>query len=300
MKEKIENRSKEFSDNINNLIPTLIEPTFNKLIKNIPDKLQIAKLNINSATKEAIDRVSNGNMDETIIYVSNHLVPYNAEKEVLEIQRYIGVTLDNLNDEINDYLNSEIIEFNKDITICFETSTELAVKDFGKNVGKKALTSGLNNYFAAFGGAGGAGAGVANAASHALKVAGDFFGKTFTRETHNALKHFLSKIGATSIKAIGNAVTIIIECATVIIDYSTWKNKLEKKVGESLENWYDESCNSVKNDLLKLKEENITTLKSIVKEETNKYCYKEEDLKDELKTVKLLQEVEKVKLELGA
>lgn len=299
MKEKIEKRSKKFSDNINNLIPSLVEPTFDKLIKNIPYKLETAKFNINSATKEAIDKVNNGNMNETIIYVSNHLVPYKAEKEVSEIQRYIGVILDNLNSEINDYLNSEIIELNKDIKTCFETATELTVKDFGKNVGKKVLTSGLTNYFAAFGGAGGAGAGVANATSHALKVVGDFFGKTFKRETHNALKHFLSKIGATSIKAISSAVTIIIECATVIIDYSTWKDKLKKKVGESIEIWYTESCDSIKNDLLKLKEENIKTLKSIVEEEKNKYCYKEE-IKDELKIVKLLQEVEKVKLELGA
>ena len=49
---------------------------------------------------------------------------------------------------------------------------------------------------------------------------------------------------------------------------------------------------------MKLKEDNIKTLKSIVQEERNKYCYKEE-IKDEVRIVKLLQEVEKVKLDLG-
>ncbi len=298
MKDKIKERSNQFIENVENLIPSMIEPTFNNLISSIDNKLNIAKNNINDRVLNSIDKVSTANMDETISFVSNHLLPHSTEIETLEVKRYIEVTLEDLNDRVNDYLNTEIIEFNKDIELCFSTSTELAAKNMGKKIGVRALTGGLTKYFVKFGGRGGAGAGVANAASHALKVVGNVFNKKFKLATHNALKSTLKKIGATSVRAISNAAIVVIELATVIVEYSTWKTKLRNKSSKAINDWYKEARSLIKEDLLNLKGENIQTLKEIIVEEKSKYDYSE-DIPDEKDTDELLKLLNKTKIELG-
>lgn len=47
-----------------------------------------------------------------------------------------------------------------------------------------------------------------------MKKIGDLFGKTFSRETHNELAKFLSKIGATSTRAI-NIVQQLVEIKNI-------------------------------------------------------------------------------------
>lgn len=269
-KEQIKKRTEELINDINSVIPDLIEPTFDNLIESIPKNLAIAKYNIEKKVLTSIDSVSTANMDETIYYVSNHLLPYSTSQETLEVKRYIEVKLEELNDEVSDYLNKEIMDFNKEIELTFSTATELAGKGISKKVGSKMVTGALSNYFIKFGGAGGAGVGVANAASHALKVAGDFFGKTFKRETHN-----------------------------VLIDYSTWKSKLKNKIGKAINEWYTDTLEAVRNDLKELKKQNIDTLKSIIEEETSKYDY-DEEIKDEKEINKLIEELQIVKEKLGA
>ena len=256
-KEQIKKRTEELINNINSVIPDLIEPTFDNLIESIPKNLAIAKYNIEKKVLTSIDSVSTANMDETIYYVSNHLLPYSTSQETLEVKRYIEVKLEELNDEVSDYLNKEIMDFNKDIELTFSTATELAGKGISKKVGSKIVTGALSNYFIKFGGAGGAGA-------------GDFFGKTFKRETHN-----------------------------VLIDYSTWKSKLKNKIGKVINEWYTDTLEAVRNDLKELKKQNIDTLKSIIEEETSKYDY-DEEIKDEKEINKLIEELQIVKEKLGA
>lgn len=297
-KEKTKALSDKFMNNVEKLIPTLIEPTFDKLIKSIPNKLKSSKYNIESSVMSSIDKVSTISMEENITYVSNHLLPYSTFTETLELKRYIEITLEELNEKVNDYLNAEIIQFNKDIEICFSTELELATKSMGKKVGTEFVKGGLTKYFVSFGGAGGAGAGVANAASHTLKVAGDFFGKTFTRETHNTLKRVLAKIGATSVRSIANAATVIVELLSVIIEYGTWKAKLKKKAGIAINDWHNEIFSVINEDIIKLKKENIDTLKSIIKDQTSKYEYNEQ-VKDEKEITTLVQNLKNIKDQLG-
>ncbi|WP_373897755.1 dynamin family protein [Haloimpatiens sp. FM7315] len=298
LKDEIRNCSKAFVDNVNNLIPNDISPTFDRLKESIPKELESAR---NKAEKKVITSIKNMDkisMDEMIPYVNNHLLPFSIQQETLEVKRYLEIELNDLNDRINDYLNTQLMEFNKEISICFSTVTEFAAKGMGKKIGNKALTGGLTRYFAGFGGVGGSGAGVANAASHALKATGDIFGKTFSRQTHNALKHTLRKIGATSSKAISTAAVVIIELATVIIDYNTWQGKLKTKVTKAIDEWYSETLNNIQEDLEKLKAENIDTLNAIVAEELEIYNYKEE-ISNETETVKLIDMLEEIKQKIG-
>lgn len=297
-KEKIKQRSDRFIRNIESIKPNLIDPTFEKLIDSLDIKLKVAQENINNKIDKSIESNSNGKMDETIPFISNHLLPYFTQQEVTEIKRYIEIVLEDLNDRINDYLNTEITQFNKDIDICFSTATELAGKKIGKDIGKRVIDGGLVKYFSKFGGNGKAGAGVANAASHYLKVIGDMGGKKFSLATHNALKKKLSQIGATSMRAISNASVVIVELLSVIIEYSTWKSKLKKKTHKATDEWYNECLKLMKNDLLELKEENIEILTDIIKEEKNLYNYS--DIADDEKEIKVLyNKLNQVKLELG-
>lgn len=299
LKDDIRNYSKRFADNVNSLIPNEIIPTFDRLKKSMPKELDIAKGKAEKKVITSIENVDKISMDEMIPYVNNHLLPFSIQQETLEVKRYLEIELNDLNDKINDYLNTQLMEFNNEVSICFSTATELAAKGMGKKIGNKALAVGLTKYFVSFGGAGGAGAGVANAASHALKVAGDLFGKTFKRETHNALKHTLSKIGATSLRAISTAAVVIIELATVIVDYNTWQSKLKTRVTKAIDEWYYETLNNIQEDLEKLKTENMDTLNAIVAEEIERYNYKEE-IPNETETLKLIDMLDEIKQKIGA
>ena len=133
------------------------------------------------------------------------------------------------------------------------------------------MKNGLGNYFIQFGGAGGANAGIANAASHGLRKLGELFGKHFSRGTHNALKHALSKIGATSMKAVGVAVAVIVEVGILVWEYSTWKGGLKDKIDKALKAWQNENEPLILKDIEQLRLENISTIQAIAKDVYNSF-----------------------------
>lgn len=262
----------------NNIVNTEIIPTFDRLIADTPRLLEQAKETIHTELSESIDDERTGRMDETIAFVNNHSLPMAINRETKEYERRLMLELDAMNERVDDYLNEAIANYYHEIELHFATNAELAARAGGGKIVGKMMENGLRQYFAAFGGAGGAGAGVANAAKHLLKKAGDLFGKKFSRETYNALAHTLKKIGFTSVKAIGNAVTVIIEVAQVIIDYSTWKPKLKKQVKKGLGEWYEKTVDTVTKDLENLKTENIKTLKDIINDIASTYELEAEEM----------------------
>ncbi len=261
-----------------NIVITEIVPTFDRLIANTPRLLEQAKETIYAELSESIDDEKTGRMDETIAFVNNHSLPLAINRETKEYERRLMLELDAMNERVDDYLNEAIANYYHEIELHFASNAELAVRASGGKIVGKMMENGLRQYFAAFGGAGGAGAGVANAAKHLLKKTGDLFGKRFSRETYNALAHTLKKIGFTSVKTIGNIVTVIIEVAQVIIDYSTWKPKLKKQVKKGLGEWYDKTVETVTKDLGNLKSENIKTLKAIINDVASAYELEAEEM----------------------
>ena len=281
------------ADRLRQAVPELIEPAFEHISSNLPSKFEFAA---NHATQELYEKIgddSKWHKDEMVGYINAHLLPHTLMLETKEIQNYIEVELDDLNDKVDDYIQKEIIRFNNELSIRMESNVKAALKDnVAKKFGQRLGENLLGKYFAGFGGAGGAGAGVANAASHALKKIGDMFGKTFSRETHNGLKHFLSKIGATSTKAIGAAVAVLIELLTMVIDLATWKAILRKKIHKSIDQWATEALPSVQRDLEKLKEENIETMYTIAREFEKSYDEtKPTDIDECLKQVELSRSI---------
>lgn len=275
MSEKEKKELKAYADELrqngNNIVNTEIIPTFDRLIADTPRLFDQAKESIHAELSESIDNEQTARMDETLAFVNNHSLPMAINRETKEYERRIMLELDAMNERVDDYLNEAIANYYYEVELHFATNAELAARTAGRKHIGKMMENGLHQYFAAFGGAGGAGAGVANAAKHLLKKTGDLFGKKFSRETYNALAHTLKKIGFTSVKAIGNAVTVILEVALVIIDYSTWKPNLKKQVRQGLNKWYEKTVDTVTKDLEKLKTENVKTLKDIINNIASSY-----------------------------
>lgn len=261
--EAIKKTQRESAIRIRHAIPTLVEPVFEKIAQNLPHKFEEVRANVQKNVNGEIEATSKTDKEEMVNYTNSHLLPHSIKTETSEIQNYIDVELDDLNRKVDDYIQKEIVRFNNEITIQLQTNVGAATSSIVAGLAKEFGKNSLEGYFVAFGGMGGANAGVANAASHLLKKAGDLFGHTFSRSTHNGVKHFLSKIGATSMKTVGAAIAVVTELIFMGYDLVTWKGKLRSKVSEGLDKWKDETLGIVLNDLSKLKEENIDTIRTI-------------------------------------
>lgn len=271
LKDKFENLSCEFK----NAIEKIVKPGFQKIQSQLPKYISASRKKIETSVCAEIDRQSAASKEEMIAYTNTHLLPYHARLEAEEIQSYIEVELTILDEQVQNYLNSAVIKFERDIELHYSSATIKAGAGFAKGTAGKLLNAGLLKYFAKYGGNGGAAAGIANAASHGLKQLGDIFGKTFSRETHNALKHAIKKIGLTSTKALGLATAGLVELASIGIEYATWKHTLIAKVKKGLGRWENDILSLIQQDLKKLEQVNIDTITEI--SETYAAAYKVDD-----------------------
>lgn len=261
--EAIRKIQKESADRILHTIPKFVVPVFDKIENGLTKKFEEVKNNVVKKVFSEIDTSGRIGMEEMVAYTNVHLLPYTIKSETSEVQRYIDIELDNLNRQVDDYLQKERIRFNNDVTAQIQTNVGAATSSIVAGIVKEVGKNSLEGYFVAFGGMGGANAGIANAASHLLKRAGNLFGHTFSRATHNGLRHFLAKIGATSMKVVGVAVAVVVELLFDLYEFTTWKGKLKDKVSDGLEKWQKETLNMVKEDLAKLREENVQTIRKI-------------------------------------
>lgn len=289
---------KETAQRIRKAIPELIEPTFEGIIKSIPTKLESVVNASKPQIAEKIKSADKGKKDEYVAYTNTFLVPFTVKNEVANyVQDYIETVLTDLNNRVDDYINKEIINLNTQINLVITTNMEIAAKNLGARVVKEAVNNGLKAYFAGFGGAAGTNAGIANAASHFLKQAGGLFGKTFSRTTHNMLKHFMAKIGANSMRAVGAVVAVVIEVVLIKYDNMTWQGKLIDSVNDGLKKWEKETLLEVDKDLKKLLQDNKATIQQIAKEYEN--TYSEDDNDDITELEKLMTMSDNIKIQLG-
>lgn len=261
--ESVKKKQEDSANRIRQAIPELIEPTFDKIKNALPAKIQRVRDNVQNQVEKEIDSKPKLEKDEMVAFTNSHLLPHTIKVETKEIQNYIDIELEDLNKRVDDYLQKEMVRFNNEIIITLQTNVGVASSKILAGIIKNVGNNALRGYFVAFGGMGGANAGIANAASHLLKQAGDLFGHVFSKGTHNGLKHFLSKIGATSMKAIGAAIAVVTELLFLVYDLATWKKTLCKGVNKGLNKWKDETNKVVIDDLLKLCDENKKTISSI-------------------------------------
>ena len=297
-KEEIKKEIKEFEEKKEYAI-NLIDERFDKIINHSRKELIDIKSKLYNAVCSEIDSTAIAKKDETIEYINIHVLPFKVKEEISELQRYILIEVEDLNKELDDYINKEINKFNGKIQIIFSTFMEKSQIEAFKEAGKNILNQGLLQFFAKYGGDGKAGAGVANLASHLLKKVGNIFGKTFSKSTHNSLKHILAKIGATSTKAISSAVSVLVEAIAIAMEYASWKNKLKSKSKKAIEEWYKDANPSIIKDLNKLREENKNNFNEIFDDFINQYSYNAE-IPNEKETMELLEKSKKIAKEIGA
>lgn len=284
----------ETAEKLREAIPKLIEPAFEKIERNLPGKFDQAA---ESAKKQIFEEIENSHSidkDQQIAYIQSHLLPFAISKYSLDIQDYIGVILEQLNKELDDYINKIITDYQLHIQLKLNNHVEAAVKNSASKLVERVGTQLLKQVFTKFGGAGGANAGVANAASHLLKELGNMFGKTFSRETHNALKHFLARIGATSMRAISIGITVFAEAVMMIIDYATWKGKLKKAVANGVDKWKETTLPSAVDDIRECRQRNINMVAQIADSFENDLNNSEKPQSDQLlELVKMSKEIGK-------
>lgn len=257
---------RKFAQRVRNAVNEILIPGFDRIRELIPGRINDAAENSKRQIRQAIADCPKAKMQEMIAYTNVHLMPFTIKREAEEVQHFIETYLEEINEQVDDYLNKEIEDFNYNISVKISTTKSAVIKSLASKAANRAGYRALLRYFGAFGGKGGANAGIANAASHALKKIGDLFGKTFARETHNSLKHFLAKIGATSMRTVGIAISVLIEAATLLIDYNTWQGRLSKQVGPAIDKWAEETIPTILNDLEELKQQNIRTITEIADE----------------------------------
>lgn len=290
----------QLSAQFQHAIDEIIKPGFARIRSNLPKRVSDSRNRMETEVCNEVNKQSATDKREMIAYTNSYLLPRHAQKEAEEIQHYLEIELDSIDQEVNNYLNTAVIQFEQDIKCRFTSSTLKAGASVAKDVAGKLLNTGLLKYFSKFGGNGGAGAGMANAASHALKQVGDMFGHTFQRETHNAVKHTMKKIGLTSTKALSAAISGLMELLEITFEYGTWKSTLISEVKKGLDSWERETLKLVQEDMDKLEAENIDTISAIAKNYADAYAVDEKPVGDVGALRTLLASLEEVEKEITA
>lgn len=255
--------TKEYINTIREAKYKIVVPEFDKLKENFSKHVDYCAECLKNDCIAEVKNQSVFNKEETSAFIGEFLMKNNGRKQAEELQFFLQTELTAIDKQVNDYLNKAIVKIKDDLSVREISNTAIVGFDAMKGAGRTAAERGLLIYLSKFGGKGGAGAGIANAASHMLKKVGNVFGKTFSKETHNALKHFLSKVGLTSTKAVSVATAVVIDAVVAIVDLTTWQKTLEGAIKKAADEW----CKDVKDvtikDIEKLKSENLKNLEEI-------------------------------------
>ncbi|AQS05948.1 dynamin family protein [Clostridium beijerinckii] len=291
LEEKL-NLDREFLNNRKEILK-LIEETFTK----IADKsLTLITKSSEKIKKETYGFIDNSDKwskkEETFAYMQSYHIPKLVERETENLMNYTEDEINQLDQKIENILNTAIKNLQTKVSIEIPVYAEVIESIVKKHVGD-GIKQGLREMFITVGGNGGVGAGVANAASKGLKSFGNLFGKTFSRETHNSLKHFLKVIKATSIKGISAYLAVFTEGIFYLYDALTWQGKLKDRTDEAISGWKNDIEKSVSKEVMNLKEVNDDEINDLF-DDFVKSFNKEED---ELDSVEI-DELIKLKLEI--
>ena len=242
----------------------IIKPQYEKIYKFMPDKLKRVERNVLEMVRTKVSGSNKFREDEITAYVREHLLYNGVSRETAEFSKYVQANLEEMNRQIEDRMNKEVMKVQSVVELHFSEEVQSLVKDSVKSHMNKVLYEGLSQYFKKFAGRGGSG--IANGASHLLKKVGDLFGKTFSRETHNQLKHILAKIGATSTKVLSISLSVFLETISMITETLTWQNKLIEATDKSMDKWYTNALIEVKKDLSENEKENYVLIDEMADE----------------------------------
>ncbi len=259
---RIRMAQREFAEQIRLASKELVEPTFANIKSLLPKRIEDTEIRVNDFIIQRISEASRLEKDEMVAYTNSHLIPFTIKKEMGEVITFIDVELSDLNRKLQDFIQKEVIRFNDKVEVILDSNFDQAVKTISQEYIKRIMGNALSEYFMMYAGAAGFRGGAANAASHSLKVLGDWFGKTFSKHAHEVAQ----KIGATVAKGAGAIIAVVAELLFEGYDLVRWKSKLIKKVKEGVQKWKEDTTPMVLKDMDELMETNISTLYSIAKQ----------------------------------
>lgn len=234
----------------------LIDQTFERLNRQVPQMFEQAKENMDSFLEAEIMETNKWtSSQETVGLIHSHILPRQERIQREVITDFLEVELDKLNNQLEELVNEAIIDFRTKIE-SISGQFDPIMKNISKLVLQKTSDGALQTFLSIYGGRGGAGAGVANLAKKGLKKVGEVVGKKFSRETHNALASFLKRIGATSARNITIAATILIDSIFYVIEAKRWQGRLIKETKKGTNQWEQNTCAFVIDDLKTLKKTN--------------------------------------------
>lgn len=287
----------KYADDINVAINDIVVPGFDSLIRKFPKQVDYCSDELERECVEAIKAQKRLEKDETNVFIKEFLLKNNGQKQAKELQLFIQTEIEAIDRDVNNYINETVVRIDNDLRI--RNVGEATRTAFGilTDVTGKGIERGLIGYCAKYGGQGGTRAGMANLASHTLKKIGDAFGRTFSRETHNALKHTMAKLGLTSTKAISCAVAIFIDTLVYVVDLATWKAILIGSIKKVVKKWNKDVKEVTLVDLNQLKKTNIDNLKEIIDIAAKEFPTFTEDAKDKL--IKYKEFVDRIEIIKG-
>lgn len=238
----------------------LINQTFEKMTHQLPALFQKAKEHIYSNIEQEIKASNKWNSaEECTGYVKAHLISRYEKIERNKMMSYLEQELRILNEKLEELVNAAIINFTRQIEI-ISSHFEPVVEGISRKIATRATDNMLKTFLARYGGRGGAGAGVANLAKKTLKTVGNWFGKTFTRDQHNALASFLKRIGATSTRNLSIAASLFIDAVFYVIEVHRWKGRLLNDVKKSINKWEQDTLRDVLIDVEELRQVNFQSM----------------------------------------
>jgi GTPase SAR1 family protein len=259
---KIRMAQRKFAEQIRLATKTLVQPTFASIKSKSPRHIEDTANRVNDFIIQKISEADRLSKDEMVAYTNSHLIPFTIKKEMGEVIQFIDVELSDLNRKLEDYIQKEIVSFKDNVEIILDSNFDSTVKSIAQEYIKKIMGNALSEYFLKYAGAAGIRGGAANAASHTLKFVGNWFNKTFSKQTHELVQRW----AASAAKMTGVAIAVVTEILFDAYDVATWKRKLTQKVKEGVGKWEEDTTPMVIKDMDELMETNISTLYAIAKQ----------------------------------
>lgn len=262
---------KNYADKLRKAIPNLIEPTFRRIYKQLPQRFVDAAKEVTDGLCCEIDESKVTEKDQLVVYIEQHAIPHQISGSTKNIADYVQTELTHLNSLVEDYIETCLTEFDNELKLKFDNIWVQLGKDAGrgaaKGLAKQAGGQGLIAYFIKIGGRGGKNLGAYNAAAKLMKNIGKLFGKKFTLQQYNTMRHtmkvILDKLGTSAGKAAVNGLGILIEAAIWAWDLATWKKELKKVTKKQLTEWGEHGFEGILPDIEELKQSNIDLINEL-------------------------------------
>lgn len=234
-----------------------------------------------------------------IAYIQTHQLPFNLRKIIKEVNNYLKIQMEEMNDEMEDVSNQALKKLTHSINYNPSKTYSDIVKVLANKIGMRLLGDTSKAFLKARGGIGGIASGTGNTVKTLVSKSGKLFGKTFSKEVYNNIGRIFTK---KMIAKLNVAFMVGVEVISYVYESKTWQGKLKKHIEKNLNTFKKESTREITMDMIEsVKKSNIEAINDVFLEleininneidliENNKEISQLEGLR--LKTNKLIKEL---------